>query len=45
MELEAHQKYYYLVYDFMGGGDLAKALASGQGLSERERVKVRFVCQ
>jgi hypothetical protein len=39
--MEAYQRYYYLVYDFMGLGDLEKALATGQGLSERDRVKVR----
>jgi hypothetical protein len=38
--MEAGLQSYYLVYDFMDGGDLTRALSTGQGLSEWERVKV-----
>jgi hypothetical protein len=38
--MEAGHPFYYLVYDFMDGGDLTRALTTGQGLTEWERVKV-----
>lgn len=38
--MEAGHPSLYLVYDYMEGGDLAKALASSPGLTELERLKV-----